>query len=131
MFVLLYSNEDDAKRYTDQRYYLPKCIIKNYNVIINDKNFLDQPIDSDIKWYDERRNLTTEQNEDYATGCLLDYEYFESHYRLIAVDLRGQKELNADSKAIQQKRICWKIEKCSQCNCYWWIWVCFSDCRKN
>ena len=50
LFVLIYSNEDDAKRYTDQRYYLPKCIVKNYNVIIIDKNFLDQPIDSDIRW---------------------------------------------------------------------------------
>ena len=27
----------------------PKGIIKNYNVIINGKNFYDQPIDSSIK----------------------------------------------------------------------------------
>ena len=46
----------------------------------------DQPIDSDIKRYGEIRKLTTGQAEDYATGCLLDYDYIKNHYRLIAVD---------------------------------------------
>ena len=33
--------------YEAVRYYLPKGITKNYNVIINEKNFYDQRIDSD------------------------------------------------------------------------------------
>ena len=33
---------------------------------------------------------------------MLDYEYIKNHYRLIAVDLRRQKELNDDPNAIQQ-----------------------------
>ena len=33
---------------------------------------------------------------------MLDYEYFKDHYQLIAIDLSRQKELDADSKAIQQ-----------------------------
>ena len=37
-----------------------------------------------------------------ATGCLLDFAYFENDYRLIAADLSKQKALDADSKAIQQ-----------------------------
>ena len=38
-FVLLYSNQDDNnKMFKAQRCYLPKCVIKNYNVIINGKN---------------------------------------------------------------------------------------------
>ena len=36
----------------DIRYYLPKGVIKNYHVIINGKNFHDQPVDSDIKRYE-------------------------------------------------------------------------------
>ena len=44
--------------------------------------------------------LTTGEVEDYTTGCLLDYEYIQNHYRLIAVDLSRQKELHADPKAI-------------------------------
>ena len=47
-FVLIYSIQDnDAKRYKTQRYYLPKGIIKNYNVFFNKNNFDEQPIDSD------------------------------------------------------------------------------------
>ena len=46
--------------------------------------------------------LTTGQSEEYATGILLDYEYIKNHYRLTAVVLRQQKELDADPKVIQQ-----------------------------
>ena len=88
--------------YKTRRYYLSKGIIKDYNVIINGNNFYDQPIDSDKKQYEELRKLATEQGEDYTTGFLLDYEYIKSHYRIIAVDLSRQKELDADPKAIQQ-----------------------------
>ena len=38
----------DLKR-EDIIYHLPKGIIKDYNVIINGKNFYDQVIDSDIR----------------------------------------------------------------------------------
>ena len=55
-----------------------------------------------IKQYKEIRKIETGQGDDYATGCLLDYQYFEDHYNLIAIDLSKQKELDADSRAIQQ-----------------------------
>ena len=41
------------------------------------------------------------QGDDYTTGCLLDYIYFKSDYKMIAVDLTKQQALDADSKAIQ------------------------------
>ena len=57
LFLLVYSNEDDnSERFKAKRYYLPKGIIDNYNVIFNGKNFYNQPIDSDIKRYEEIRN---------------------------------------------------------------------------
>ena len=71
-------------------------------MIIKGRNFHDQPIDSDIKRYEEKGKLTTGQGEDYTTGCLLDYEYIKNHYRLIAVHLARQKKLDADPKSIQQ-----------------------------
>ena len=52
-------------------YCLHKSIIKLYNIIINGKNFYDQPIDSHIKQYEEIRKLTTARGEDYTTGSLL------------------------------------------------------------
>ena len=33
------------------------------------------------------------KNSDYTTGNLLDYEYFSKHYKLIAIDLSKQIEL--------------------------------------
>ena len=44
----------------------------------------------------------TDQGYDYTTGCLLDYNYFNKYYKLIAIDLSKQKTLNADPEAIQQ-----------------------------
>ena len=99
LFVLVYTNEaNNAKRVNDRKYYLTKSISKNYNVIINGTNFYNQPVDSDIKRYEEIRKLITGQSEDYTTGCLLDYEYIKNRYRLLAVDLIRQEELDADSK---------------------------------
>ena len=46
LFVLVYLNIDNrVKWFKTWRYYLPKAIVKNYNVIINGKNFYDQAID--------------------------------------------------------------------------------------
>ena len=49
--------------------------------------------------------------ENYTTGCLLDYEYIKVYYRLIAVNLGIQKELDADSKAIQQTEFVGQLKK--------------------
>ena len=41
--------------------------------------------------------MSISKNNDYTTGNLLDYEYFSKHYKLIAIDLSKQIELeNSD-----------------------------------
>ena len=110
--VLVYTNQNAAsRRFKAKRYYLPKGIIDNYNVIISGKNFYDQAIGSDIKRYKEIRKLSTGQGEDYTTRCLLDYEYVKNHYRLIAADLSRQKELGADPNAIQKIELVGQLKK--------------------
>ena len=100
-FALVHLNRGtDRKRYKAQRYYLPKSIIKSYNVIINGKDFYDQPINSDIKQYKEIGKLITCQGEDYTTRCLLDYEFIKNYYRIKAGNLSRQKKFDADSEAI-------------------------------
>ena len=42
------------------------------------------------------------KEEDYTTGSLLDYDYFKKNYKLVAVGLSKQKELDAEPRAIQQ-----------------------------
>ena len=39
------------------------------------------------------------------------YEYIQNHHRLIAVDLRGQKKLDADPKAIQRIEFVGQLQK--------------------
>ena len=50
------------------------------------------------------------RNNDYTTGSLLDYEYFSKHYKLIAIDLTKQTELeNPDLK--QQINFIGRLER--------------------
>ena len=108
-------------RNSHTKYFLPRVNITNYNVLIDERNFYDQPINDLIKQYDKIRKITTGQVDDYTTGFSLDYQYFKDHYNLIAIDLSKQKELDADSKVIQQiefygmlktdSKICTVLEK--------------------
>ena len=117
-FVLDHSNRDaNAKRFNAREYYLQEGVIKNYYFIINRKNLPshNQAIDSNIKWCEEIRKLTTGQGGDYATGYLLDYDYIKNHYRLVAVDLSEQKN-RFWSLSNSEDRILWAIIK-TRC---WW-----------
>ena len=66
--------------------------INDYNVIINERNFLNQPIKSDLKTYDNIRKIATGQGDDYTTGYLIENLYFIKYYKLIAIDLSKQKK---------------------------------------
>ena len=103
LFVLAYASDNNATNEDSYRkHFLPRLKIKNYNIEIDGRNFYDQSINDLIKQYDEIRKISTGQGDDYTTGCLLDFAYFEINYRLIAADLSKQKALHADSRAIQQ-----------------------------
>ena len=54
--------------------------------MIDCKNLLDQPMNSNLKTYENIRKIATGQGDDYTTGCLLDYSYFNDHYKMIARD---------------------------------------------
>ena len=57
--------------------FLPRITINNYNIEIDGRNFYDQPINDSIKQYDEVRKISTGKSDNYTTGCLLDFSYFE------------------------------------------------------
>ena len=100
LFVLSFENEND--RTSHSTYYLPKVEIKDYNVMIDGRNFFDQPINSMNKTYENIRKIATGKGDDYTTGCLLDYPYFKENYKMIAIDLSKQQVLDADPRKIQQ-----------------------------
>ena len=60
---------------------------KDYNVKIDGRNVFDQPISSNIKKYQNIREMVTGQGDEYTTGCLLDFPYFKENYKMIALDL--------------------------------------------
>ena len=70
--------------------------------MIDGRNFFDQPINSMSKTYENILKIATGKGDDYTTGCLLDYPYFKENYKMIAIDLSRQNELDADPRAIQQ-----------------------------
>ena len=54
--------------------------------MINAKNLFDQQVKNDLRTYDSTRKIPTGQGDDYTTGCLLDYNYFKDHFKMIATD---------------------------------------------
>ena len=103
LFVMGYNRVDgQPTRNGEQKYYLPRIDLNKYNVIIDGRNFYDNPIESDIEKYRELKKVMIGKGEDYTTGSLLDFNYFDKHCKLVAVDLSKQKELDADPRAIQQ-----------------------------
>ena len=66
------------------------------------KNFFDQPINNNFKTYENIRKIATGQGDNYTTGCLLDYSYFNKNYKMIALDLSIQQALDADPRSVQQ-----------------------------
>ena len=103
LFVMAYNITENANHPTrngQRKYYLPRIDLEKYIVIIDGQNFYDNPIESDIEKYRELKKVVIGKGEDYTTGSLLDYNYFNKHYKLVAVDLSKQKELDADPRAI-------------------------------
>ena len=103
LFVMAYSRVDDQPtRNGQQKYYLPRIDLNKYNVFIDGRHFYDDPIEIDIEKYRELKKVMIGKGEDYTTGSLLDYNYFDKHYKLVAVNLSKQKELDTHPRAIQQ-----------------------------
>ena len=98
--VLSFENEND--RTSHSNYYLWKVEIKDYDVVIDGKNVFDQPINSQLKTFENIRKIATGKRDDYATGCLLDYSYFKENYKMIAIDWSKEQALDTDPRAIQQ-----------------------------
>ena len=76
--------------------------MKDCNVMIEGKNFFDQPVKNDKVTYENIRKMSTGQGDDYTTGCLLDYTHLKKYYKMIAINLSKQQALDADPRAIQQ-----------------------------
>ena len=106
LFAAAYESDDTKINPTTEesrrRYYLPRAEIKDYNALIDGRNFYDHNVNSSIVRYNELLKMTTGLSEDYSTGCLLDYDYYIK-------DLSLQAVLDSDPKINQQIEFVYKL----------------------
>ena len=106
LFALPFSRSDIRDyRNSFSHYYVPDAEIKGCNVLIDGKSFFDLPLKNKEEAYEKIMDMSN--NNDYATGSLLDFTYFKKHYKLIATDLSKQTKL----KDPQQISFIGKLEK--------------------
>ena len=76
--MLLFENIDNGAKKIEgvsrRKYFLPTVNISNYKVLIDGKNFSDQPINGQ---YDEMRKIARGQVDDYTTGCFVELWIFQ------------------------------------------------------
>ena len=65
--------------------------MNDFNVLIDGKNFFDLPDKNEEEAYEKIIDMSN--NNDYATGNLLDFAYFKKNYRLIPTDSSKQPKL--------------------------------------
>ena len=53
------NTNDRVVRDCHMKYFFPRVNINNYNVLIDDRSFYNQPINDQIKKYDEIRKIAT------------------------------------------------------------------------
>ena len=100
LFVLAYRTADDRQSFS--QFYLPRVMLKDCNVIIDELSFFSIPIKTEEEAYEKIIDIS--RNNEYTTGNLLDYDYFKKHYKLIAIDLSKQQVLQENEDLIQQIR---------------------------
>ena len=64
---------------------------QNFNVLTDGKSFFDVPVKNKKEVHEKIMSIS--KNNDYATGNLLDIEYFSKNYKPVAIDLSKQIEL--------------------------------------
>ena len=55
--------------------------------MIDGRMFFDKPVKNNLITYNNIQKIATGQGDDYTTGFLLDYNYFNNYYKVIAIDL--------------------------------------------
>ena len=107
LFVLAYQTADNRQSYS--QFYLPKVMVKDYNVIIDKLAFFDLPIKTEEEAYEKIIDIS--RNNEYTTSNILDYDYFKKYYKLIAIDLSEQQVLLENEDLIQQINFMGRLEE--------------------
>ena len=107
LFVLAYQNADDRQSFS--QFYLPRVMVKDFNVIIDKLAVFDLSIKTEEEAYEKIIDIS--RINKYTTGNLLAYDYFKKDYKLIAIDLSKQQVLQENEDLIQQINFIGKLEE--------------------
>ena len=78
LFVLAYQTADD--RHSCSQFFLPRVMVKDFNVTIDKLAFFDLPIKTEEEAYENFLDIS--RNNEYTPGKLLDYDYLIVDYDL-------------------------------------------------
>ena len=98
--ILIDPTFTNVNRLFVSQFYLPKVLVKDFNVIIDKLALFDLSIKTEQEAYEKIIDIC--RNNEYTTSNLLDYDYFKKHYKLIAIDLSKQQILQENEDLIQQ-----------------------------
>ena len=90
MFVLSFKNgDDDLLRDSFNKYYRPLAKIKDFEELIDNKQFFQQPVKKKQEGYEKLIEMLR-RNNGYATRNILDYLHHQNYYELIGIHLSRQ-----------------------------------------
>ena len=123
------NNANRMIRNEHRKYYLRRVDIKDYNVMIDGRNFYDNPISSQIEKYNELRKvtifLTKEQSvlteittvfarcEIYLQYSVLDYKidaWFPKYKLAIEIDELGRFDRDSEKEKTRENKIKQKLQ---------------------
>ena len=97
--------DNDPTRDSFDKYFMPLVEIKDFNALVGNKPFFDQPVKNKQEAYE--KHIEVSRNDDYITGNLLYSLYHQYYYKLIAIDLSKHTNTNIP----QQINFTRKLEK--------------------
>ena len=81
---MIINGNDDHTRDSFDKHYMAWVEVKDFNGLIHNKPFFDQPVKSKQEAY--KKVIEMSRNDYYTTGNLLDYFFHQKYYRFIKAD---------------------------------------------
>lgn len=92
LLMLTFQNEANRREMRCQLFSF-NCGNKRLQLYDRWMELFDQPVNGNIRGYDNIRNISLVSWDKYKTDCLLDYTYFQEKNKLNAKDLSKQENL--------------------------------------
>ena len=117
LFVSLFKScNNDPTTGSFDKYYMPLVEIKDFNALIDNKPFFDQPVKNKQEAYEKPIEMS--RNDPYTTRNLLDLSYYQNYYKVIDIDLSRQKNASIP----QQINFAGQLEEDDGATIFFYCW---------